>query len=99
MGKQLAKVVCPSCGQPIVAYRAATGRILITSTAGVVLAGVGAGVGSVIGLAAGGAAMTATIPLAAIGLVLGAGAGYLVADNAVDKATCPKCKKQLHLGI
>jgi len=95
--KKKAEVICPHCGQKIIVIRTRGGRILITTVLGLTLAGVGGVIGAGIGIATAGTAVAATIPLAAIGLVVGLGAGYLVGDKAVDKHKCPKCKKRINL--
>ena len=99
MPEKVAKIMCSNCGKTIVAYRAAGGRILVTTSAGLILAGIGAVIGSGIGIASGGWGIPATIPLAAFGLVVGAGLGYIISDKTMDKPTCPNCKKEINLGI
>jgi len=99
MPKRIAKVICSVCGKTVVAYRATKGRILVTTTAGLVLAGIGGLIGTGFGIASGGWGVPATIPLAIVGLVVGSGLGYLVADNVLDKVKCPKCGARLDLGL
>jgi hypothetical protein len=81
------------------ALRTADGRILVTTAAGIALAGVGAAIGAGIGLATGGAGVAATVPLAAVGLVVGAGAGYLIGDKLVDRPWCPSCRAEISLNL
>ena len=99
MAKRFAKVTCPNCGKEVVAYRTKGGRILITTVAGLGMAAAGAAIGSAFGIATGGWAAPATIPGAVIGLVTGAGLGYIVAENATDPTRCPKCDSQIDLGV
>jgi hypothetical protein len=93
MPKKIAEIICPHCASKVVAYRDNKGRIYVTTSLGVVLAVVGGIVGASIGIASGGWAIPATIPVAALGLVVGSGAGYVLGDKAVDKVRCPKCRK------
>jgi predicted RNA-binding Zn-ribbon protein involved in translation (DUF1610 family) len=97
MPKKIAEIICPHCRSTVVAYRDKKGRIYITTSLGVVLAVVGGIVGSAVGIASGGWAIPATIPVAALGLVVGSGAGYLLGDKALDKAKCPKCGKAIDI--
>lgn len=99
MAERIAKVKCPNCRKKVVAFRATGGRILVTSTAGLALAGVGGFIGAGIGLATGGWAAPATIPAATVGLVVGLGAGYIISDKTMDKHRCPKCQNTINLGI
>lgn len=99
MANKYAKVTCPNCGKEVVAYRTSKGRLLITTVAGVGLAIFGAAIGSAFGIATGGWAAPATIPAAAVGLVVGAGAGYIVSDKAADAPRCPKCDDKINLGV
>ena len=99
MPKKIAEMKCPHCDSTIVAYRDSKGRVLITSGLGIALAVVGGIIGSGIGIATGGWGIPATVPLAAFGLVIGAGAGYMLGDKAVDKTKCPKCKEVIDLGF
>ena len=99
MPKKIAQIKCPNCGKTVVAYRVKTGRILVTTTAGIVLGVVGGIIGASIGIASGGWGIPATIPMAAVGVIVGAGAGYIVADKKIDKPKCPKCGKKIDLRI
>ena len=99
MPERVAKVVCPWCHETVVAYRTHGGRILVTTALGLILGGVGAFIGAGIGIASGGWGIPATIPMAAVGLVVGAGVGYIIADKKIDKPRCPKCGKPIDLGI
>ena len=99
MPQNVANIICPSCGKSVVAYRAANGRILVTTTAGIALASVGAFIGAGFGLATGGWGIPATVPFAAFGLVVGAGLGYIISDKTIDKPRCPNCKTGINLGI
>jgi hypothetical protein len=93
--KKIAEVICPTCGERVVAYRTVKGRILVTSGTGVVLAVVGGVIGAAIGIATGGEAMPATIPGVAIGLVVGSGYGYVTSDKTLDRPKCPNCKQPI----
>ena len=97
--RHVATIICPNCKKKVHAYRAWGGRILVTTTAGLVLAGVGAFIGASIGIVTGGWGAPATIPLAAIGLVVGAGFGYVISDKTLDRPTCPKCHHSIDLGL
>jgi endogenous inhibitor of DNA gyrase (YacG/DUF329 family) len=99
MPHQIAKTKCPHCRATVVAYRDSKGRILVTTTLGLILAGIGFFIGGSIGIATGGWGIPATVPLAVFGLVVGAGAGYIISDKLIDKAKCPKCKNSINLGI
>src|SRR5439155_19552847 len=79
--RHIATIICPNCKNKVHAYRAWGGRIFITTTAGVAVAIAGAIFGATVGLATGGWGAPATIPAAAIGLVVGAGLGYIVSDK------------------
>jgi CHASE2 domain-containing sensor protein len=83
----------------VVAYRDKKGRIYVTTSLGVVLAVVGGIVGATVGVASGGWAIPATIPGAALGLLVGSGAGYILGDKAVDKPRCPKCRKAIDMAV
>ena len=96
-GKKVAQIVCPHCGKKVIAYRAIAGRVLVTSTAGIALAIVGGTIGASIGIASGGWGIPAKVPLAAIGLVVGTGFGYIVSDKTFDKAKCPCCDGRLSI--
>jgi hypothetical protein len=95
--KKIAEIICPNCKSTVVAYRDNKGRIYVTTSLGVVLAVVGGIVGATVGIASGGWAIPATIPAAALGLLVGSGAGYLLADKTLDKAKCPKCGKPIDI--
>jgi len=99
MPKKIAEVVCPHCGKKVLAYRDPSGRILVTTTLGVGLAVAGGIIGAGIGIATGGWGIPATIPLAAFGLVVGSGLGYIIGDKAIDKPKCPKCGKSIDLHV
>lgn len=99
MPEKLAEVKCPHCGVLVVAYRDSKGRILVTSSAGLVLAGIGAVIGASIGIATGGWGIPATVPMAVFGLVVGAGFGYIMSDKFIDRPKCPKCNRSINLGI
>lgn len=92
-----AQVVCPHCRATVYVLRAFHGRVLVTSGLGLALAAAGGVIGAGIGLATGGGGIPATVPLAAVGLVVGAGAGYLIGDKVVDSHYCPSCKGTIHL--
>jgi hypothetical protein len=93
--KKIAEVKCNNCGRTVVAYRTVKGRILVTTTSGVVLAIIGGVIGAAIGMVTGGEGLPATIPLAAVGLVVGCGAGYIISDKTLDRPKCPKCKEPI----
>ncbi len=99
VARRVATIVCPNCKKKVHAYRAWGGRILVTTGAGVAVAIVGGIIGAGIGLASGGWGGAATIPLAAMGLVVGAGLGYIVSDKTLDRPTCPHCKHPIDLGF
>ena len=99
MPEKIAEVICPNCGERVVAYRGPFGRILVTSGLGIALAIAGGIIGASIGVVSGGWGIPATIPLAAFGLVIGAGAGYTIGDKAIDMPRCPNCNKPINLGI
>lgn len=99
MPQKVAEVKCPHCGKTVVAYRVANGRILVTTVLGIALAVVGGIIGASIGIATGGWGIPATIPLGAFGLVVGAGAGYIIGNKAIDKPKCPKCGGMINLGL
>ena len=94
--KRKATVICPHCGKKVIIYRVKKGRVLITTGAGVALGVVGGLFGATIGIAAGGGAAVGTIPLAAVGVIVGAGAGYLASDKA-SGYKCPKCKGKIRI--
>ena len=94
--KKKATIECPHCRKKVHIYRVKKGRVLITTSAGVVLGTVGGFVGAGVGLAFGGGAMAATIPLAAVGVIVGAGLGYIAGDK-VDSYKCPKCKGSIRI--
>lgn len=96
--ERIARIQCPHCSKKIHAFRTKKGRILVTTTGGLVLAGVGGTIGASIGIATGGWAAPATIPMGVAGAVLGMGLGYLVGDN-LDNAYCPSCGETINLGI
>ena len=99
MPKKIAEFPCPHCESKVVAYRDKKGRVYVTTSMGVVLAVVGGILGASFGVATGGWAIPATIPGAALGLLVGSGAGYILGDKAVDKAKCPKCRKRIDMGL
>ncbi|MEW6531777.1 MAG: hypothetical protein AB1473_13145 [Thermodesulfobacteriota bacterium] len=99
MPDKFAEVICPNCGKRVVAYRGPGGRILITTSLGIALAVAGGIIGAGFGIATGGWGIPATVPLAAFGLVVGAGAGYIIGDKTIDRPKCPKCGAQIDLGI
>jgi ribosomal protein L37AE/L43A len=96
--RRVAKVQCPHCDDSVHAYRLKKGRIMVTTTGGLIAAGVGGAVGSIVGLATGGWGTVATIPFGAAGMVIGSGLGYIVGDQ-LDKPRCPNCEKEIDLGI
>jgi predicted RNA-binding Zn-ribbon protein involved in translation (DUF1610 family) len=98
MAERVAKIECPHCQSKVHAYRDKKGRVVVTTTAGLVAAGAGAAVGSVIGLATGGWGTVATVPFGIIGAVIGGGFGYILGDQ-VDKPKCPDCDEQIELGV
>lgn len=97
--RRIASIVCPNCKRKVHAYRAWGGRIFVTTSAGIALAVVGWIISAGIGIATGGWGAPATIPLAAIGLVGGAGLGYVISDKTLDPPTCPKCHHPINLGF
>jgi hypothetical protein len=97
--RHIATIICSNCKKKVHAYRAWGGRILVTTGAGVAVAIAGGMIGASVGLASGGWGAPATIPLAAIGLVLGLGLGYVVSDKTLDRPTCPRCKQPIDLGF
>lgn len=99
MPEKIAEIICPHCNSKIVAYRDSTGRVLIASGLGIVLAFVGGIIGASIGIATGGWGIPATVPLAIFGFVVGSGTGYIIGDKAVDMPKCPKCGKEIELGL
>ena len=99
MPNKIAEITCPHCESKVVAYRDKKGRVYVTTSLGVGLAVVGGIVGASIGVASGGWAIPATIPGAALGLLVGSGAGYILGDKAVDKPKCPKCRKRFDMGL
>ena len=70
----------------------------MTTTGGLVAAGVGGAIGSVFGIAMAGMGWAATIPFGAVGLVLGSGLGYIVGDQ-LDDTYYPNCEKTINLNI
>jgi ssDNA-binding Zn-finger/Zn-ribbon topoisomerase 1 len=96
--RRVAKVDCPNCDKKIHAYRLKKNRILVTTTGGLVAAGIGGAVGSIFGLATGGWGTVATIPFGAAGAVIGGGFGYIIGDK-FDKPRCPECEGELDLGV
>ena len=99
MAKQIAKVVCPRCQAAVFAYRARKGRIIVTSSTGLVFAGLGVFVGATIGIASGGTGLAGTVPLAVVGAVVGTGSGYILSDKTLDRPKCPKCDGPIEAGI
>ena len=81
----MAKIICPKCGEKFDSNN--TESLVTRGTAVAALGGTGALLGSGIGIAAGPlGAMAGTIP----GAIIGAGTGYLLADQF---RRCPKCGK------
>lgn len=99
MFKKIAKVVCPNCESTVVAYRASGGRVIVTTTGGLILGGVGALIGVGIGITALAVGVAGTVPLGAVGAVVGSGLGYIISDKTLDKPKCPKCKHNIDLAI
>lgn len=97
--KNIAEVVCPDCDAKVVAYRTVGGRILVTSGGGVIAGIIGGIIGAGIGISSGGTAMAATVPLTAIGVIIGAGLGYIVSDKTLDSPKCPKCGTAIKLAF
>jgi len=95
---RIAKVECPNCGKKVHAYRVKKGRVMVTTTGGLVTAGVGGAIGSVFGIATAGLGWTATIPFGAVGLVIGSGLGYIVGDQ-LDDTYCPNCEETIKLDL
>ena len=96
--EKLSKVECSNCKKMVHAYRTKKGRVLITTTGGLALGVIGGAIGTGIGIATGGWASAATIPMGVAGAVLGSGVGYLLGDTA-DKPHCPNCEEKIDLGI
>ena len=97
--RRIASIVCRNCKRKVHAYRAWGGRVFVTTSAGIALAVVGGIIGAGIGIATGGWGAPATIPLAAVCLVVGAGLGYIISDATLDPPTCPKCRHPINLGF
>jgi hypothetical protein len=95
---RIAKVECPNCAKMVHAYRVKKNRVLVTTTTGVLAAGVGGIVGAGIGIATGGWGIAGTIPLGVVGAVVGGGFGYILGDK-FDQPRCPNCENQIELGI
>lgn len=98
MAERLAKVECPHCESKVHAYRDKKGRVIVTTTGGLIAAGIGGGIGSVVGLATGGWGTVATIPFGAAGAIIGLGLGYIAGDQ-IDNPKCPDCDGHIKLGI
>lgn len=95
--KKIAELICPFCNQKIHVIRSSKGRIILTTSLGVILSGIGGVIGAGLGIATGGVGLSASIPLATLGLIIGSGGGFIVGDKLIDKAKCPKCKNNIKI--
>jgi len=91
------QVVCPSCSKTVELFRDKKGRIIIPALLGIGFAIAGAVIGTTIGFVTYGTVVPATLPLAAIGLLVGSGGGYIVADKFLDKFVCKECRKKIKI--
>lgn len=95
-----AKIECPHCGTMVHAYsiNKESNKTLVTTTSGLVLAGVGGFVGTSIGIATGGVGIPATVPMGVVGAVVGAGAGHVVGEQ-LEETYCPSCEGEIDISV
>lgn len=72
--------------------------MVLATTGTLILGGIGAAVGTGIGIATGGRGAPATKYLGAGGAALGGGYGYIAGDS-IDNPTCPNCDESIDFGF